>query len=396
MARILYVSYDGLMEPLGQSQVLQYVRGLASEHAVSILSYEKASDLADSRRYELLHEELRFAGISWHPLTYHKRPTVPATAFDIFCGLFVGLSICVRERVEIVHARSYVPALIAWALKRILGPRFIFDMRGFWPDQRVDDGFWRTESASYRLSKWFERRFLNEADAIVSLTHAAVDIIRDLPYLKDRSLNIVVIPTCTNLSLFRRPDTSPAKEGFCLGFVGSVRLYLFDEVLAFFGALRNERPSAKLRIVSRDEPKELLARAVRAGIPAEAVSIRSVEFDKVPGEMGVMDASVFFLAPSLSRQAISPTKLGELLACGVPCVTNAGVGDFERIITSSRTGVIVGGFTGDERAAAVGRLLALVADPAASARCAEAALKHFSLEAGIAAYSRLYRSLGAA
>ena len=49
MARpaILYVSYDGMLEPLGQSQVLAYLERLADGYEVNLLSFEKPSDTLD-------------------------------------------------------------------------------------------------------------------------------------------------------------------------------------------------------------------------------------------------------------------------------------------------------------------------------------------------------------
>ena len=41
---VLYITYDGLMEPLGQSQVLAYLERLAPGRRIHLLSCEKTDD----------------------------------------------------------------------------------------------------------------------------------------------------------------------------------------------------------------------------------------------------------------------------------------------------------------------------------------------------------------
>jgi hypothetical protein len=128
--RVLYISYDGLAEPLGQSQILPYLERLSTQRIeFSLLTYEKESCREAKRERAELRKRLRKKGILWTHLQYHKTPTIPATLYDIFVGLAVGAVIVKRHRVQIVHARSYVPALIALILKQIFGIRVLFDMR---------------------------------------------------------------------------------------------------------------------------------------------------------------------------------------------------------------------------------------------------------------------------
>ena len=42
---ILYITYDGILEPLGQSQVLAYLEKLANDKTIYIISFEKKKDL---------------------------------------------------------------------------------------------------------------------------------------------------------------------------------------------------------------------------------------------------------------------------------------------------------------------------------------------------------------
>ena len=125
---VLYISYDGMLEPLGQSQVLAYLKRLAAGRCIHLISFEKAVDWVDATARERTMQDIADAGIIWHPLRYHKSPSVIATAWDIAYGTLVGLWLVRRYRLEIVHARSYVSSVIALALKHLTGVKYLFDM----------------------------------------------------------------------------------------------------------------------------------------------------------------------------------------------------------------------------------------------------------------------------
>lgn len=396
-ARVLYISYDGLLEPLGQSQVLAYQERLARDFTVHLLSFEKPADWADRDARSAVAARIRAAGATWHPRRYHKRPSAAATAFDVAVGTLSGLWLVLRHRIRIVHARSYVPAVMALALKWLTGARFVFDMRGFWADERVDGELWPRAGRMYRVAKWFERRFLLNADHVISLTHAAIREIERFPYLRGRVPPFSVIPTCADLQRFRPVERAGDDEAFTLGYVGSAGTwYRFDATAAFFASLRRRVPSARLLIVNRGE-HELVRRCLsNAGVPETAYELHSASHAEVPAQIARMDAGVFFIKPLFSKLASAPTKLAELLGCGVPCVANRGVGDMAELLVEERVGVPLDGFSPAELEQGVEQLLALVASPGIAERCARAAHRHFSLDGGVARYASVYRALGAA
>src|SRR5215469_4544779 len=123
---VLYITYDGVLEPLGQSQVLRYLEKLAVDHTIYLISFEKKEERQDRARLEAMYEHLSGIGVAWLPLTYHKTPSLLATVWDIAVGTSAALWIMARRRVRIVHARSYVPALMALIVKRLTGARFLF------------------------------------------------------------------------------------------------------------------------------------------------------------------------------------------------------------------------------------------------------------------------------
>jgi glycosyltransferase involved in cell wall biosynthesis len=397
-ASVLYITYDGLLEPLGQSQVWKYVRGLSRNHKMFVISYEKEDDFSNLEKLSALRNECQRAGVEWIALKYHKRPTAPATTFDICVGIGVAIGLICKFRIRTVHARSYVPAAIALVLKLLTGIHFIFDMRGFWADEKVDGGSWRRSSALFKLAKWLEKKFLLRADVVVSLTQAAVYVMRGFPYLVNASTHFEVITTCTDLEIFRRANSRPkASTAFTLCYLGSVGTrYMFDEVLECFVALRKIRADARLLIINRAYHEYIQGRLRHFGVSEVNVDLKALDYRHVGDELNAVDAGIFFYKPAFSTLATAPTKLGEFLACGIPCLTNSGVGDCEELLKNNRVGVVMGGYTPEERTDAVRRLIILATDPDIAPRCVNVAREHFSLEAGVQKYEQIYRHLNSA
>ncbi len=390
---VLFISYDGMLEPLGQSQVFAYLKRLAVDRPIHLISFEKAIDWANLALRERLARDIGKAGIYWHPLRYHKRPTALATTWDIVCGTGLGLWLVLRHRLSIVHARSYIPSVMALEIKRMTGVKYLFDMRGFWADERVDGSLWPHASLMYRVAKGFEKRFLLAADHVVSLTHAGVREMQSFSYLRGRMPPISVISTCANLEHFKPLGEAP-KE-LVLGYVGTAGTwYLFEETVAVFSELIRMRPDARILIVNRNEHDFIRERLVAGGVPLNAVELLASDYAGVPRQMARMTASVFFIKPVYSKRASAPTKLGELLGCGVPCLSNAGVGDVADIIEGERVGVAIKSFDRMALAAGLKAVLLLAEDPSTRARCVAAAAKHFSLDEGVTKYREIYKSTG--
>jgi glycosyltransferase involved in cell wall biosynthesis len=392
---VLYISYDGMLEPLGQSQVLAYLKRLSVGQRIHLISFEKSEDWANEVERKRIAKEISDSGNVWHPLRYHKRPSAMATAWDIACGTLLGWWLVVRYRLVIVHARSYVSSVIALALKRLTGVKYVFDMRGFWADERVDGGLWPRDGRMFRMAKVFERHFLLGADHVVSLTHSAAREMHRFSYLQGRMPPITVIPTCADLAQFTIIPNQRLEGSFLLGYVGSAGTwYLFDEVAACFVQLMRIQPDARFLIVNRGEHAYINERLRAAGIPDTAVELTSATHVEMPLLMARMDAGVFFIKPVFSKQASAPTKLGEFLGCGIPCLGNAGVGDMAELLERERVGVALTSFDEATMAAGLRQLLQLAADKMTRDRCVAVAQSHFSLHEGVVKYRRIYEQLG--
>lgn len=395
---ILYISYDGILEPLGQSQVLQYLIGLSSSYDITLISYEKKRYWEDHKRRNILGTELLDCGIDWRPLRYHKTPSVIATAYDVIRGILLASWIIARKRIKIVHARSYVPSVIALFLKKAFKVKFIFDMRGFWADERVDGGLWEKNSLIYKIAKWFEKQFLLKCDAAVSLTKRALEVLKELSYLRNRHTHFQLIPTCVTLDIFKIQGDKKSydhriKSRFVAGYVGSAGTwYFFDETVAFFTFLKSMIHGSFLLLLNMNDHELITDTLNRRGISIEEYELISADYHHVPEYMASMDCGIFFIKQAFSKKASSPTRLGEFLACGKPVITN-DIGDVAEIILPNKVGVIVNDFSPESFRKAIDEFLDLRKDPSLPARCRVVAERYFSLEQGIQKYSEIYSSL---
>ena len=397
MARVLYITYDGILEPLGQSQVLNYLKALSLEHKIFLLSYEKKKDLTSLSYYNSVKKECEYSNIKWVHLNYHKSSF--RTYFDIFKGVVVSFYICLKNHVDIVHSRSYLPALIALILNKSIKRKFIFDMRGLWADEKVDSGMWKKTGYLYKLVKALEKYFLINADEVISLTKSGESEIRKFAYLKDKEVNISVIRTCTDLEIFKQrkkdlSDQTLNNDEFILGYVGSVSLwYDFSKVIFFFKKLKKVRPNSILSIVNNGEHEEILKKLKSFSVNKDSYILVSKKYKEVPLAIENMNAGIFLLEPFYSKIASAPTKLGEFLAMGIPCVTSKNIGDVESILDEGNCGVVLSSFDDEHVEKCVKELVNLSLDLEVKQRCRNTAKKYFSLKEGVSKYSEIYKSL---
>lgn len=397
--KVLYLSYDGMTDPLGQSQVLPYLTRLSAlGHQITIVSFEKPQRAGSVGRVQ---EICNAAGLRWHPRAYTKRPPVVSTILDLRRMQAAAEALDGQHRYDLVHCRSYLPALVGRTLKRRHNVRFLFDMRGFWADERVDGGLWNLRNPLYRsIYDYFKRQelaFLHEADAVVSLTHAAEAPLSDMA----PGVEVDVIPCCADLSLFT-PPTGGEREAARkrLGIAPDVRVaaylgsigtwYMLGEMLDAFAVQRARSPGATMLWITPDPPGLILNEAARRNVPPESLVIRSAAREEVRSLLAAADYGLFFIKPAFSKVASSPVKLGEMLAMGLPVLTNGGVGDVERILGESGAGVIVDRFDAAAYGDALDQLEGLQPDPR---RAAKATRRWFDLEEGVRRYDALYRRL---
>lgn len=394
MTRTLYLTRNGLLEPLGQSQVISYLRELSRDYDVTLMTYEKAEDWADQARVAAARADCEAHGISWKPQIFRPRPKLIAPALSMLRMVWLVAREVRRQDIKLIHARSYIPAAVAGVVSRLTGAAFIFDMRALWPEELITAGRLRRGSLLHRLIAGAERAAIKHAGAVVSLTDAAVAHLEQIYPTEMAAQQVVVIPTCADLDRFVPAAALPETRKIgCLGTVLS-GWFRLDWLASFVRVALTRDADLTFEITTRDDPAQVRAALDPNREFADRLTIAPSPSEKVHEVVQCQISSVMFYAGgSLSELGRSPTRMAEILGCGLPVVANEGVGDVAEIIRKYNVGVLAKSGSEEDMNAAYDDLIHLLDDPDLAARCRACAQEVFSLEAGTNAYRALYKSV---
>lgn len=403
--KILYISYDGMTDPLGQSQVIPYLQELSKlGWEIHILSAEKKNAWNLNKDY--ISDTLKNAGIFWHPIFYTKKPPVLSTIKDIHILKKESAKLQHQFNFSIVHCRSYIAAFAGLYLKKKYNIKFLFDMRGFYADERIDGNLWPQSNPIYRMVyRYFKKKekdFLHSADYTVSLTSAGKEIIHKQFHFED--IPIEVIPCCADLEHFDykitnknlvsafRTETGIKESDFVLSYLGSVGTwYMPDEMLRFFKVLKERVKNAKFLIITKDDTRELTTLIAKNEIEREDIIIREATRNEVPALISLSQVSIFFIKPVFSKKASSPTKLAELLGMGIPVICNSNVGDIDKFVSENNLGILINKFDENGFIEAIDKIEDLIKKDPADLRAVAENL--FSLKVGSEKYNKIYSNL---
>jgi len=402
--RALFISYNGMLDPLGQTQVIPYLSELA-KHGLrfTLLSFERPSafekdGLAKSEELQL---NLASQNIEWHSLRYHQTPSLPATMFDVANGVRYARRLIKRNNIELLHARSHIPATIALALKNHFNLKMIFDVRGLMADEYVDADHWTRGSVPYRLTKGIEQRALGKSEGLVTLTQAIWAIMKEWKVLAGRA-DVVheVIPCCADLQAFKfsQEDRDSRRrelglmDRFVIVYSGSIDgWYLTEQMADFFAFERKHRSDAHALWLTPTKHERIRSLMQQRGVPETDYTVLSVAPRDVSAYLSASDAGLAFIKPCFSKIASSPTKYAEYLACGLPLIINAGIGDSESLLEDN-VGTFVSDFSESQLENAAVKIDHLVLDrDNTRQRTRQIAERKFDVSSvGVQRYLRLY------
>lgn len=243
-----------------------------------------------------------------------------------------------------------------------------FAVESFEPhgEYMLESGVWKRYDPRYLLEMYWEKKQKKYAKALLPVAH---NYKQQLEQENIACKNIYVVPCTVNLSKFSFQETERKRiraqyniaEDVVVGiYVGKFGgLYLDNEAFDVFLAVLNQFPKTFLFLLTPEDEKvinEKMQKTKGFNIQVQTLLARHEE---VPQYLSAADIAFATYKPSPSKKYLSPIKVGEYWANGLPVVITPGIGDDSEIIENEGGGVVYDLTKPEQSLAKIKNLMAL-------------------------------------
>ena len=391
---LLFLDYWSLNEPLTQSTVLptlaMLLREGMAERAV-LVTVERAS--APKGKGAPLP-----AGTVHVPLEAHRMwPRPLARALDLLTLVPRVVRIAHQERAEFIMARGVVAGGIAHFVHGRAGLPYAVDYVEPHADYMADVGEWRRNGPLYRGLQRLISLQLRSMSWGITVTGNYRDRLIRSGYDGDRLL-VAPCPVDAQRMAFNMSDRATVRAhlgwsdpviGVYAGKFGG--LYHREKAFkAFADAQQAIGPSFGMVILTPMDPQEVASGVRAAGFTGDRLVVRYAEHNEVPRFLSAADLAFAPYRGTHSSACISPMKIGEYWANGLPVLLTKGVGDDSRIVEADPFAGAVFDPEGSDLPAAIARVREVLREPDQRERTGALASRYRSMELTRLAYRRVF------
>lgn len=401
---VLFVTWDGPGSSYLESLFLPIFKLLAQRGVVfHIVQFT----WADKSELHALKNILEEHGITYQPVSVLRHPLSAGSLVTTFFGARHIRRAIKTLAIDIVMPRSTLPAMASiLALKSYPDVGLLFDADGLPHDERVDFAGMSPYSIAYRLLRDFEALAVRRADAVLTRSRKAIDILVARGGAGVNPGKFQVVTNGRDEKLFKpalQDERSEVRHALgidvdapLLVYIGSSMQgkYCGQEIFEFFKAVHAYRHAARLLLLTSSMGEaDLLLKEFEELRPF--CHVKYLPPENVPRYLGACDLGLVLIHPKFSMKAVAAIKLGEYLLCGIPVLASSGIGDSDKLITDG-VGYSLPTMLPEELAAAANWFLKTVLPDREGfrQRSRDSGLKYFALEASVDVYDNAIKSIG--
>ncbi len=387
MKEVLFISYDGLLDPLGKSQILPYIFGLSDNgYKFCLLSFEKNNH--KEKDILKLKSLLKSKNIKWYKLTFVKGKFQGIKR--IIKGAICVRYICSTRKIKLIHLRAILPGIIYFL--SFINKKYIYDIRAF-AGQWVDSGAIKKSSILEKFLICYEKYLINNASGLVILDPSCYK------YLKltlKRKIPYKIIPTATDLSRYSSIKISKMKKKINFVFLGGASFpYLPFEALNLVKQLIDLGFDCYIDFINKGQNKLIYKISDYINFPTSRLKIFESCHEEIPSHLIKYDCGLVFISNGDWLKMCSPTKIGEYLASGLFVISLDGINVLNRLAKEYECiGILRRDFL--DKKITISEAMYLVngiQNPKRNSKSRELARNIYDLEKAIDNYSKLYEKV---
>lgn len=313
------------------STVLPHVRVLASHEKVKkifLCTIERGSFQSLELSTKVMHIPLK---------SKFPRNIIASKFYDFFFFPRILQKLISGQNIGLIICRGSMAGAIGYRVS--MQTKIPFVVESFEPHATymVESGVWHKYGLRFLIQSTFEKVIRRSAKFLLPVAHNYAS------ELKNRGVNeskIHVVPCVVDMQKFHRGNRKKLREklnlkndqtvGIYVGKFGG--LYYDKEAFQIFKEADRIFENFFLLILTPDNIETVRQKLVTNGFRESRFMVTRVPHDDVPAYMGAADFAFATYKKSHSKRYLSPVKIGEYWACGLPVLVTEGVGDDADII----------------------------------------------------------------
>jgi len=335
--KVIYLVYDGLTNPVFDSQVLTMLEFLKSQGRGPnlLVSFEPFIKNDFLQKMNEVIKRLETDVVIIKRLPFINRLSLRTLAQSL---VKIVVEHMVAPEPLILHCRGQIAAYIAIQTKLLLphvNIKVLADIRGVPEELLMRSNLWRGlgDQLRYREMKKVEREVYTSADRLCCVSNSfKYYICKNFGCPADR---ILVVYCSVNTNRFRFDSTVRARirdelrleDNLVFAYSGSLSPWQVpDKIFEFFIMAQKACPNSCLLILTKDviAARKLLQKYDKY---MANVMCLSMDYSRVPDHLMAADVGLLLREDTLVNKVAFPTKYAEYLSCGLFVVTTQGVMD---------------------------------------------------------------------
>lgn len=392
---ILFIVDGSLRNPILQSQGFPFLYSLNhTKYKPFVLSFEDTNiSKEESLEFQSIIKKYD-SKINFLPVIINKKGILPSWFYFLWRATFKLKFIVSNNRIDLLHARSFFPALLSIIIKSFFDPsiKVIYDNRGLFIDERIFRGDIKKASIKEKFFRWIEEYILKNCDSLVVVSNEFKKyLIKTFGSNIGEKITVINNRTkiATKFNFEELINLKPQNHIVCVYSGSAARWQNISEMFDLFNQAVSEIKNIKIKIFTY-HLEEFQKRKILYPDLENSVEIISLDSEKVSENLIRCNFAVLLRNNDLINNVASPLKFGEYLAAGLPVIISEGIGDTRELIEKYNVGVII---KDNDYESAISELQELLNDKDVYNRCLRVAYKEFNIDMSFKQYKEIYDKL---